>query len=623
MSCIMAWVQAIWRAWGRLPTWALALLVAAVVAVAATGAALLADFDGDGLSTWAERPAGTSPTNPDSDGDGLSDGAERVAGTNPLRRDTDEDGLWDGADVARGGDPLSGDTDGDGIPDAEERDEDCDGDGIPAIASSDDDADLMPDRLEPPQAWCVADADGDGLLDGDERNGLCILRSDCDDDGLSDLEEHRVGYDPLDPDTFSTGLPDAVALAFEAAGQAPTPDADGDGIPDGWEQAGGLIDWGTFSPRAGERDLMVEYLRVVGPDSGRYSWLDFKPAYRDVTDMFAAQGVRVQWKETLVVLDVESRPDFLTPDDLPYYQDVLDKGTASTNPYVTSVILNPQQVQTHGSILGAAFLRNMVATVDYGAHTEIHFESDDGQATRIRPIVESQLLGGLSFQGYDDGGVRSDGSLFLHRPAQPPNQAGFTVSWFPNWFRTAPLYEADGSSATLQLRHAGATLHTRELAATIAHELGHTLSLCHPHEPDCAASYGGLTTAQIRSSTMSYAASPTTLSFLAVEWDALKEHLRCPPQATAALVAQGADDDAILAAKYDAAFSQQVRQRACMAFEALPQEFEPTPDRTLWDAPALPTETGQDGTQALRLYVMAAIVASLGGAAMVVLARRR
>ncbi len=615
---------AVWRAWGRLPTWALAIVVAGAVMVAATGAGLVADFDGDGLSTWSETRLGTDWTNPDSDADGLADGAEVAVGTRPLRADTDGDGLLDGTEVARQSDPLAIDTDGDGIPDALEADEDCDGDGIPAIASSDDDADLMPDAVEPEEARCDPDPDGDGVLDGEEGNTVCIHRRDCDGDGIDDLEERRVGYDPLDPDTFDTGLPDAVALAFQQQGQEPTPDNDGDGIPDGWEQEGGLIDWGPFTPRPGSRDLLIEYLRVVGPDSGRYSWLDFGPSYRAVEAMFAEQGIDVQWVETLVVRDVETRPDFLTPQDLTYYRSVLENGTSSTNPYVTSVILNPQQVQTHSSsILGAAFLRNMVATVDYGAHTEVHFSSDDGQRQSIRPLVESQLLGGLSFQGYDDGGVRSNGQLFLHRPEQSPQQPGYTVSWYPNWFRTAPLYEADGSDAMLQLKHDGATLHTADLASTIAHELGHTLSLCHTHEASCAESYGGLTAEQRRASTMSYAAAPGTLRFVGPEWQALGDHLRCAPQATAALVAAGADDQAILAAKYDAAFTEVVQQRDCRQFTALSRDYGPVEQRTLWIPPAMPANGGQDGSTALRLYAVASGLAAAGAAALAVLARRR
>ncbi len=620
----MAGLRGLWQWWGRLPTWALALFVSGAVLGAAGGASLAADFDADGLNTWQERRLGTDPTDPDTDADGLPDGAEVALGTHPRRPDSDRDGLRDGEDVRRGGDPLSADTDGDGIPDALEADEDCDGDGVPAIASSDDDADLMPDAAEPEATRCDPDADGDGVIDGEEANLICLLRPDCDDDGITDLQERQVGYDPLDPDTFSTGLPDAVALAFQQQGQDPTPDLDGDGIPDGWEQDGGLLDWGPFTPRPGQPDLLVEYLRVVGPDSGRYAWLDFKPAYTAVASMFAAQGIELQWVETLVVRDVEQRPDFLTPDDITYFRSVLENGTSSTNPYVTSVILNPQQVQTHGaSVLGAAFLRNMVATVDYGAHTEVHFSSEGGQTQSIRPIVESQLLGGLSFQGYDDGGVRADGQLFLHRPQQSAQQPGYTVSWYPNWFRTAPLFEADGSDASLQLTHAGATLHTAELAATIAHELGHTLSLCHTHEVECAVSYGGLTTAQRSASTMSYAAPPNTMSFLDVEWQALRAHLRCPPQATAALVAQQASPSTILAAKYDAAFTQVVQQRACAELVALATEFMPVTERTLWYPTEVSMSPGQDGSGAVRLFAAASLVAAAGAAALVVVVRRR
>lgn len=56
------------------------------------------DWDGDGISNWAERCMGTNPYNRDSDYDGLDDLLELWFGTNPLDRDSDNDGYWDGED---------------------------------------------------------------------------------------------------------------------------------------------------------------------------------------------------------------------------------------------------------------------------------------------------------------------------------------------------------------------------------------------------------------------------------------------------------------------------------------------------------------------------------------------
>lgn len=589
-----------------------AAVAAALVLLLTAGAGLALDLDRDGIRTWSEVDRGSHPLRPDTDRDGLNDGAELRWGTDPLRRDTDGDGLVDGDEVRLGGDPTRGDTDGDGIPDALEPDVDCNGNGVPAIADSDDDGDMRPDGQEPLEHRCDPDVDQDGVLDGEEGSPVCVELPDCDGDGLGDAEELAAQYDMLRADTFGTGLPDAVAYAFQQQGQTPTPDDDGDGIPDGWEGSDGAIAWGELVPRPGQRDLLIEYLRVVGPDSGRYAWLDFTPAYERVATLFAKDGIHVHWKETLVERPVEHRPAFLSEGDLPYFRSVLDNGTASTNPYVTTVVLNPQQVQQHpGTILGAAFLRSMVSSIDYGAHTQVHFRSEDGQTQSIRPSIESQLIGGLAFEGYDDGGVLPDGRLYLHRPATF-NQQGHTMSWRPDWFRTAPYYETDDGEASLQMDHAGATLHTAELASTIAHELGHTLGLCHTHEAECQMLYGGLTTADLHASTMSYASQQTTLHFLGAEWSALGEYLRCPPQETTALVAQGAPRADVLAAKYDRAFTEVAEQRECLELPVLAASLVPVPEPTLYRPDSIPNP----GSSGLMPAVLLALVgaAAAGGA---------
>ena len=83
---------------------------------------LVIDFDGDGLSNFAELQNGTSMFNSDTDGDGLGDYQEmNTYGTNPLLSDTDDDGLSDGAEVnVYKTNPMITDTDNDNLNDGVE-----------------------------------------------------------------------------------------------------------------------------------------------------------------------------------------------------------------------------------------------------------------------------------------------------------------------------------------------------------------------------------------------------------------------------------------------------------------------------------------------------------------------
>ena len=200
------------------------------------------DLDGDGLSSEAERAAGTHAGQTDTDADGLPDGDEVLLhGTDPLRADADNDGLTDGAEIAAGTDPARFDTDDDGLPDGWEIAE-----GSPPL-SANTDSDTDGDGLTALQEFFHGtrpgglDTDADGLSDGEEvlLRGTNPLKTDTDGDTLSDFAEVRThGSNPLLKDTDGEGLNDAAEIA---AGSSPLlQDTDGDGMKDLWEWTYGL-----------------------------------------------------------------------------------------------------------------------------------------------------------------------------------------------------------------------------------------------------------------------------------------------------------------------------------------------------------------------------------------------
>jgi hypothetical protein len=80
----------------------------------------------------------------------------------------------------------------------------------------------------------VTDTDGDGLLDLQEaRMGTDPLNADTDGDTIKDGDEASYHTDPLNPDTDGDGLNDGDELAFRADPLAI--DTDGDTLPDGVE----------------------------------------------------------------------------------------------------------------------------------------------------------------------------------------------------------------------------------------------------------------------------------------------------------------------------------------------------------------------------------------------------
>lgn len=560
---------------------------------------LATDHDGDGVSDGDEvRRHGSDPFSDDTDGDGLGDGEEVRRGTDPVRGDTDDDGVDDRLETERGSDPLEPDTDGDGIrdgdeyrlgidptrtdsdgdglPDAEEAalaDTDCDRDGLHAAADLDDDGDGMRDADEPPEWRCVPDMDGDGVPDGFEGAWECVTVLDCDLDGLADgIEYADGGFDLLNPDTYGTGLLDSVVFAFQEQGQTPSGDDDGDGIPDGWEDGSGLIEWGTFDPRPGRNDLLVEFVRVQGPQSHKVASLDFTPAYHRVAQAFEEQGgITFQWTETRITRNQESRPPVIPSYDHPYYADILSRARYADNPYVLTVAMNPQHDQSQIRHAGVAPIRGMLAAVDYGFFTRMVFEANN-QTVVFQPYWESLIAADTETGQYghtlENAGRADNGEYYIRGDT-------FTAYWSPLWFQTAPRFEFT-SGAVVQTSFKEATVETQALAGVIMHEIGHSLGLCHLEIGDCRGALPAEDQDRIVASSMYTPSAMEETRFLPGEWDNVHTYLGCPPQGPLVVLAEGGDRTAVFEEKYIVADEDilNVDTRQCGDQSPVPRAFD-------------------------------------------------
>jgi hypothetical protein len=207
----------------------------------------LLDPDADGLNNLEEHDARTNPVMSDSDGDGLSDFEElRTHLTNPLSRDSDNDGMPDKYEIDNGLSPnnnsdAESDSDDDGLNNLEEfgtgtnpLNPDTDEDGLSDFEelrvyftdplNKDSDSDGLPDKYEIDNSLSPID-NGDAQLDSD-------------DDGLSNLEEFKIGTDPNNTDTDGDGVSDGEEVT-EYGTNALKKDTDGDSIDDNIEVARG------------------------------------------------------------------------------------------------------------------------------------------------------------------------------------------------------------------------------------------------------------------------------------------------------------------------------------------------------------------------------------------------
>jgi hypothetical protein len=158
-------------------------------------------------------PASFMSATADSDGDGILDIYEMLGATDMAKADTDGDGLNDGYEAYRSYlNPInrqdgSADADGDGKTFLQE-----------IIARTD------PFHNE-------NDADGDGLSNEDEINKYHTNPNlaDTDNDGLPDAFEISIGSNPL------VARQELVSLQFQATLPAGWHDADGDWMPDAYE----------------------------------------------------------------------------------------------------------------------------------------------------------------------------------------------------------------------------------------------------------------------------------------------------------------------------------------------------------------------------------------------------
>lgn len=203
------------------------------------------DDDNDGLTDTKEKEIGTNPVDPDTDDDGVLDGQDNCPlVANPSQNDKDKDGIGDACDsVDNSSSPTPADTDHDGVPDGR--------DNCRTVANV-----------------FQADNDKDGIGDACD--------SDDDNDGLSDVDEAKIGTDPKNSDSDQDGTKDgddAMPLNQDVSA-ADTAASDGENS-EGEETLGS--NWA-----ANEDDSLKNAgLENIYVDSVRLSWNTFIFRVRD------------------------------------------------------------------------------------------------------------------------------------------------------------------------------------------------------------------------------------------------------------------------------------------------------------------------------------------------------
>ncbi|WP_434340403.1 hypothetical protein [Motilimonas cestriensis] len=156
----------------------------------------------------------------DSDSDGMPDSWELRFGLHDFdpfdaHLDLDADGLTNLQEFKRGSRPDLVDTDLDGEPDGT--------DVVPnnALYKHDQDGDGLPDTWE--------------MIYGLDVHGAYDAHHDFDADGLTNLQEFKLGSSPINPDSDNDGVPDAID--FAPINPRYKIDQDKDGMPLSWELA--------------------------------------------------------------------------------------------------------------------------------------------------------------------------------------------------------------------------------------------------------------------------------------------------------------------------------------------------------------------------------------------------
>jgi gliding motility-associated-like protein len=241
------------------------------------------------LNNQQETANGTDGFNPDTDGDGVIDGTEVADGTNPtnpcefvlanqtvaptaawLALDCDNDGLTNQQELTNGTDPLSPDSDGDGVIDGTEV-----ADGTNPTQPCD--FVYANQTVSPITSWYALDCDNDGLSNIEEVNAnLDPSNPDTDGDGVIDGTEVTDGTNPLDPCEFDIAH---QTVAPSAAWNAL--DCDNDGETNGEELDGGSNPSNPCSPNQNSPECSV----IFNPNNA------FTPDGDGINDVFVIAGL--------------------------------------------------------------------------------------------------------------------------------------------------------------------------------------------------------------------------------------------------------------------------------------------------------------------------------------------